>query len=65
MRKNKNMIGVREAAALMNVFPTYVLTLIYGRKIAAEKYGRKWMLLRRDVEEYAARLDRKRRGSAA
>jgi len=57
----KREIGVREAALILGVFHSYVLSLIYANKLRGTKKHGIWFLNRDDVEAYAARLRARRR----
>lgn len=52
---NKDLLNTQGVADLMGVTRQMVLKMIKSGKLPAEKFGREWMLQRRDVECLPAR----------
>ena len=60
----KREVNVREAAWILGVFNSYVLSLIYAGKLKGTKKHGLWFLNRMEVEAYATRLRARRRSSS-
>lgn len=59
MKKNNStngMVTVPEAARILGVFESYVLSLVRSGKLSAIRDGRRWKMPRTEVQRYADRL---------